>query len=155
MIGRVATIPAGAREFLATGALAHVVTINPDGTPHVSLAWAGVDASGEGIVWSSFSDQHKLDNLRRDPRITLSFEAHEGGGEPLHPYLVIRGRARIAEGGALQVMDDLAPSYIGPGQRFPIREVPDGFTVHVDVDKVYGVGTWRQAGDGSQDEDEA
>jgi hypothetical protein len=68
MIGRVATIPAGAREFLATGALAHLVTINPDGTPHVSLAWAGV---------------------------------------------------------------------------------------HGDVDKVYGVGTWRQAGDGSHDEDEA
>ena len=92
------TIPPGARDLLATGPLAHVVTLNPDGTPHVSLAWAGLDEDGVGIVWSSFSDQHKLDNLRRDPRISLSFEAPDSGGEPLHPYLVIRGRARIDEG---------------------------------------------------------
>lgn len=72
-----ATIPQGARDFLATGPLAHIVTINPDGSPHVSLAWAGVD--GDGLIWSSFSDQHKFDNLRRDPRVTLSFQAHESG----------------------------------------------------------------------------
>src|SRR5262245_66435704 len=92
-----ATIPDGARAFLATGPLAHVVTINPDGSPHISLAWAGVD--GERIVWSAFFDQHKLNNLRRDPRISLSFQAHESGGERLHPYLVISGRAQVMPGG--------------------------------------------------------
>jgi PPOX class probable F420-dependent enzyme len=150
-----ATIPEGARAFLATGPLAHVVTLNPDGTPHVTLAWAGVDADGERIVWSSFFDQHKLDNLRRDPRVTLSFQAHEGGGERLHPYLVIRGRATVEDGGALAVMDALAPFYLGPGQVYPWRDAPTGLTVHVDVEKVYGVGSWRAAGDGSGDEDEA
>jgi PPOX class probable F420-dependent enzyme len=138
-----ATIPKGAREFLATGRLAHVVTLDHDGTPQVTLAWAGVDDE-DGLVWSSFSDQHKIENLRRDPRITLSFEAAEPGEEPLHPYLVISGRARITPGGALDVMDQLAEYYIGPGQHFPIRDVPDGLTVHVDVDKVYGVGPWRR-----------
>ena len=147
------TIPHGVRDFLATGTLAHIVTLNPDGTPHVSLAWAGID--GDGLIWSSFSDQHKLDNLRRDPRITLSFQAHESGGEGLHPYLVIQGRATIEPGGALEVMDQLAEFYIGPGQQFPMRDVPAGLTVRVEVDKVYGVGSWRQAGDGSQDADEA
>ena len=142
---RMATIPAGARAFLEQGALAHVVTLDPDGTPHVTLAWAGADA--DGVVWSSFSDQHKLANLRRDPRITLSFEAHESGGEPLHPYLVIRGRATVVEGGALDVMDDLAEHYIGPGERFPWREAPSGYTIRVDIDKVYGVGSWRTADD--------
>jgi PPOX class probable F420-dependent enzyme len=146
-----ATIPQGAREFLATGPLAHVVTLNPDGTPHVSLAWAGVDDGG--IVWSSFSDQRKFDNLRRDPRIT-SFQAHERGDEPLHPYLVIRGRATIEPGGALDVMDQLAEFYIGAGQTFPMRDVPPGLTVRVVVDEVYGVGPWRQAGDGSEGPDQ-
>ena len=143
------TIPKGARDFLATGPFAHIVTLNPNGTPHVSLAWAGVDDDG-GIVWSSFSDQHKIDNLRRDPRITLSFQAHESGGEPLHPYLVIRGRATIEPGGALDVMDRLAEFYIGPGQKFPMRDVPPGLTVHVAVDEVYGQGPWRRAGDGGR-----
>jgi hypothetical protein len=113
----------------------------------VTLAWAGVDDRADGLVWSSFSDQHKIENLRRDPRITLSFEAAESGGEPLHPYLVISGRARIEPGGALEVMDRLAEFYIGPGRHFPMRDVPDGLTVHVDVDKVYGVGSWRRDGD--------
>lgn len=142
-----ATIPTGARRFLETGPFAHVVTLDPDGTPHVSLAWAGVD--GDGIVWSSFSDQHKLDNLRRDPRVTLSFQAHESGGEMLHPYLVIQGRATITPGGALDVMDRLAEYYIGPGQVFPMRDMPPGFTIRVDVDKVYGIGSWREAGEDS------
>ncbi|HET8784391.1 MAG TPA: PPOX class F420-dependent oxidoreductase [Candidatus Limnocylindrales bacterium] len=144
-----APLPPGAREFLKQGALAHVVTLEPDGSPHVSLAWAGAD--GDEIVWSTFFDQHKLDNLRRDPRIALSFEAHESGGERLHPYLVINGRALIEEGGALEVMDSLAEYYLGPGQRYPWRDAPSGFTVRVDVDKVYGQGSWRTEGDGSTD----
>jgi PPOX class probable F420-dependent enzyme len=152
-IVRRSTIPKGARDFLATGPFAHIVTLNPDGTPHVSLAWAGVDDDG-GIVWSSFSDQRKFDNLRRDPRVTLSFQAHESGGEPLHPYLVIRGRATIEPGGALDVMDRLAEFYIGPGQKFPMRDVPPGLTVHVAVDEVYGQGPWRRAGDGPEGPDE-
>ena len=143
------SLPPGARDFLKQGALAHIVTLEPDGSPHVSLAWAGAD--GDGVVWSTFADQHKLDNLRRDPRITLSFEAHESGNEPLHPYLVIDGRARIEPGGALDVMDALSEYYLGPGERYPWREAPPGFTVRVDVERVYGQGSWREDGDRTTD----
>ena len=95
-----ATIPDSVRAFLATGPLAHIVTLGPDGTPHVSLAWAGFE--GDEVVFATFfnTDQYKLRNLRRDPRVTLSFEAKEHTGEGLHPYVVIRGRARLTEGGA-------------------------------------------------------
>ena len=135
-------IPEGARRFLANGPLAHVITLDADGSPHVSLAWAGVDE--DRIVFSSFFDQRKLANLRRDPRVTLSFQANENvEKEFLHPYLVVEGRATVTQGGAMAIMDRLAETYIGPGQRFPNREMPDGFTVHVEVDKIYGMGTWR------------
>jgi PPOX class probable F420-dependent enzyme len=143
-------IPDGARALLETGPLAHIVTLNADGTPHVTLAWAGVD--GDRIVWSSFFDQRKLDNLRRDPRITLSFQAHESGGERLHPYVVISGRAEITPGGALEVMDRLAEFYLGPGKQYPWRDPPQGFTVHVDVERVYGQGSWKGEEDGSPDD---
>jgi PPOX class probable F420-dependent enzyme len=132
----------GARAFLAQGMFAHVVTLNADGTPHVSVAWAGVD--GDDIVWATFSDQHKIENLRRDPRISLSFLAHESGGEILHPYLVVRGRAVVSEGGAMAVMDHLAPVYLGPGAVFPLREMPPGLTIRVEVDMIYGQGAWRK-----------
>jgi PPOX class probable F420-dependent enzyme len=132
-----------AQAFLATGPLAQVITLNEDGTPHVSLAWAGVE--DDRIVFASFFDQRKIANLRRDPRITLSFQANENPAkEFLHPYLVIRGRATVTAGGAMPVMDRLAPMYLGAGERFPNREMPDGFVISVDVERVSGVGSWRR-----------
>jgi len=108
----------------------------------VTLAWVGVD-DGE-LIWASFFDQHKLDSLRRDPRTTISFQANQHTGPGLHPYLVAEGTARISKGGALEVMDHLAHAYIGPGARFPQRDFPDGFVVHVDVTRFYGVGPWTE-----------
>lgn len=140
-------IPDSVREFLATGPLAHVVTLAPDGTPHVSLAWAGCD--GDQVVFATFNpDQHKVRNLRRDPRVTLSFQANEHTGQGLHPYLVVRGRAIVSEGGSLPLMDRLSEFYIGPGQQFPMRNVPPGAVIHVEVDRIYGVGSWRPAAEG-------
>jgi PPOX class probable F420-dependent enzyme len=139
----VAGLDPGARAFLATGPLAHVITLNEDGTPHVSLAWAGVE--DDRIVFASFFDQRKIANLRRDPRVTLSFQANDNPEkEFLHPYLVARGWATVTPGGAMSVMDRLAEVYVGPGQRFPNREMPDGFVIHVDVERIYGMGNWRR-----------
>ena len=89
-IESVDTVTQGAREFLRDGPLGHLVTLNPDGTPHVTLVWAGFE--DDGLVFASFFDQHKLDCLRRDPWVTVSFQANEHDGEGLHPYLVVRGR---------------------------------------------------------------
>jgi PPOX class probable F420-dependent enzyme len=138
-------IPPSLRELLATGPLATVITLDPDGTPHSTVAWAGFD--GDEIVMATFFNlaQRKLQNLRRDPRVVLSFLAKEQSGEPLWPYAVVQGRAeRITEGGALDVMDRLAEHYIGPGQVYPMRDAPDGVVIHVTVDRVYGQGPWAR-----------
>lgn len=143
------SIPDAVRAFLATGPLAHVVTLDPDGTPHVTLAWAGFDR--DELVMATFFNlgQAKLRNLRRDPRVVLSFQAHEHTGEGLHPYVAIQGRvARITEGGALDVMDRLAEAYIGPGARYPMRDAPEGAVVHVTVERIYGQGPWREGSRG-------
>lgn len=137
-----AEITQAVRDFLATGPLGHVVTLEEDGTPHVTLAWAGFDE--DELVFATFPDQHKLRNIRRDPRVTVSFEAPESGGEVLHPYLVVRGRGRVTEGGALELMDQLSEVYIGPGTKFPMRDVPEGFVTRITIDRIYGVGSWRE-----------
>jgi PPOX class probable F420-dependent enzyme len=138
-------VPESLRQLLATGPLATVVTLDADGTPHVTLAWAGID--GDEVVMATFFnlEQRKLANLRRDPRVVLSFQAKEHSGQGLWPYAVVQGRVdRITEGGALEVMDRLAEHYIGPGQVFPMREVPAGVVVHVTIDRIYGQGPWAQ-----------
>jgi PPOX class probable F420-dependent enzyme len=136
-------VPQSLRDLLATGPLATVVTIDPDGTPHVTVAWAGFD--GDEIVMATFFflNQRKLANLRRDPRVVVSFQAKEYEGQGLWPYAVVQGRVtRITEGGALDVMDRLAEFYIGPGQRYPMREVPEGVVIRLGIDRVYGQGPW-------------
>ena len=112
-------IPQSVRDLLATGPLGHLVTLDADGTPHVTLLWAGFD--GDDLVFATFPDQHKLESIRRDPRVVISFQANENTGETLHPYAVISGRGQVTEGGALEWMDHLAQYYIGPGQQFPMQ----------------------------------
>jgi PPOX class probable F420-dependent enzyme len=141
-------IPDSLRQLLATGPLATVTTIDPDGTPHVTLAWTGFD--GDELVMATFFflEQRKLRNLRRDPRVVVTVQAKEFSGQGLWPYAVIQGRVdRITEGGALDVMDRLSEYYIGPGQQYPMRDVPDGVVIHVTVDRVYGQGPWAQSHD--------
>ena len=137
-------IPESVRELLATGPLAHVATVDPEGTPHVTLSWAGFD--GDELVMATFFhlEQRKLENMRRDPRVVVSFQAKEFDGQGLWPYVVIQGRARLSDGGALEVMDRLAQAYIGPGQRFWLRDVPAGVVVHIEIERIYGVGPWSE-----------
>jgi hypothetical protein len=77
--------------------------------------------------------------------VVVSCHAKEHTGEGLHPYVVIQGRARSPRAGALAVMDHLAQFYIGPGQRYPMRDVPEGVVLHVIVDRIYGQGPWRES----------
>jgi PPOX class probable F420-dependent enzyme len=55
---------------------AHVATIRPDGSPHVTVTW--IDASDDGLVLvNSAVGRAKDRNLRRDPRIAVT--VHEEG----------------------------------------------------------------------------
>lgn len=133
-------IPQSVRDLLATGPLGHLITLDEDGTPHVTLVWAGFDA--DALVFATFPDQHKLASIRRDPRVVISFQANEHRGPGLHPYAVIEGKGTVTEGGALEWMDHLAETYIGPGAQFPMRDGPPGFVTRVSVERIYGVGPW-------------
>lgn len=144
-----ATIPQGARELVATGPLANVVTIDPDGTPRMTVAWAGLD--GDELVMATFFNlgQPKLRNMRRDPRVVVSFQAKDfDPGGRLHPYVVFQGRARVLEGGALATMDYLAQFYLGPGTQYPLRDAGDGVTIRVAIERIYGQGPWREEAGG-------
>jgi hypothetical protein len=38
----------------------------------------------------------------------------------------------------------LAEHHIGPGARYPMRDVPPGIVTHVTVEEIYGQGPWRE-----------
>ena len=134
-------IPESARKVIESGRLAHIVTINKDGSPQVTIVWVGTD--GDELVTAHFNLYQKLRNVQRDDRVVLSIETDESNAQGLTQYLVVNGRASVAEGGALAVMDHLAQWYIGPGAIYPARDMPSGWTFRVAIDKIYGQGPWN------------
>ncbi len=138
-----AGLPSSVRAFIESGPLAHVVTLGADGSPHVSMAWVGLE--GDEIVIGTLPDQAKLANLRADPRIALSFQAEGRNEYGLDRYLVLRGTARVTEGGAADLLQRLAYTYIGPGVRFPpMPNPPPGYVIRINVEKIYGNGAWSE-----------
>jgi len=134
-------IPQSARELLESAALAHLVTVNPDGSPQVSVVWVGVD--GDEIVAGHVPNNRKVQNIRRDGRVALSIETDRRNEMGLTEYLVVKGTARITEGGAVELLRKLAKTYQGPDADFlPGDDLPGGYVTHIRVDKISGVGPW-------------
>lgn len=138
-------LPANAKDVIRAGAYAHLATIDADGSPHVTVAWVGLD--GEDIVIATLFDQRKLENIRRDPRVTLSFETDEPNEWGLRKYLVVYGTARITDGGAAGKLQELAHVYLGPEVVFPaMPDPPAGFITRVTPERLGGIGPWNPRG---------
>lgn len=136
-----ASIPDSARAVLTSPALAHLVTLEPDGSPQVTVVWAGLD--GDEIVAAHLSEHRKVRNIRNDRRVAVSFETSERNAQGLNEYLVVYGTARITEGGAAELLQQLAHVYLGPDVRFPPTDSPPaGYITRITVDRVSGVGPW-------------
>ncbi len=133
-----------ARELLESDSIAHLVTLNSDGSPQVSCIWVGLD--GDEIVSGHLRMQQKLRNVRRDPRVALSVPGTVVQPPGLKQYLVVHGRARIVEGGAPELLQRLARVYLGPDVRFPpMDDPPQGFVLRTTVERVGGVGPWASS----------
>jgi PPOX class probable F420-dependent enzyme len=140
-----AELPASAVELIESGVYAHVITINPDGSPQVSMVWSAVE-DGE-ICVASLTPRRKLENVRRDPRVAVSWQSPERDNlQGLKYYLAVKGHARITEGGAPAFLRRIAPRYLEPGVKFPRGDnPPEGWIMRITPDKVLGYGPWAGA----------
>jgi PPOX class probable F420-dependent enzyme len=137
-------LPESAKEIIRSPALGHLVTINPDGTPQVTCVWVAVD--GDDLLTGHLNPhRRKLENVRRDPRVALSFEGSEMEQESLLQYVVVHGSATIEEGGAPELLQELAHVYLGPDVRFPpMDDPPPGVRLRIAVERVGGIGPWAE-----------
>ena len=53
------SLPDSARAVLESSALAHLVTLNPDGSPQVTVVWVGLD--GDEIVAAHLPEHRKVE----------------------------------------------------------------------------------------------
>jgi PPOX class probable F420-dependent enzyme len=132
-----------ALALLESATVATVATLNPDGSPHLSLAWIGRE--GDELVFGTLHDQRKLRNLRRDPRVAVTLQGERINQWGLREYLVLEGTARVTEGGAPALLQRLAYTYIGPKAAFPaMPNPPPGFVTHITVNRISGIGPWQR-----------
>jgi len=134
-----------ARAALTAGRLAHLTTINPDGSPQVSAVWIGLD--GDDIVLGHLMGGRKVTNVQADPRVALTVEADGANPVGMVNYLIVRGTAVAEPGGAPELLQRLAEVYLGPGIKFPpMDDPPAGHVVRITPTRIGGVGPWGAPG---------
>ncbi len=64
------TFTPAARDLIAKKVLAHVASLDPDGSPNVSPVWTELD--GDDLVITTSLGRAKARNLATDPRVAVS-----------------------------------------------------------------------------------
>jgi PPOX class probable F420-dependent enzyme len=135
-------IPQSVRELIAKAPLAHLTTLNPDGSPQVTVVWVGIE--NEEFVIGHLAVHKKVKNIRRDARVALSMLGDKTNANGLREYVVVYGNARVTEGGAVDLLGRLAPLYLGPKAVYPpaaMRNIP-GYVTRIMPRRFTGIGPW-------------
>jgi PPOX class probable F420-dependent enzyme len=135
-------IPQSIRELLPKAPFAHLTTLHSDGSPQVTVVWVGIE--DEEFVIGHLSLHQKIKNIRRDPRVALSMLGDKTNAMAMREYLVVRGIARVTEGAAVNLLQRLAPIYLGPGAEYPppaLRNIP-GYVTRITPVRFAGIGPW-------------
>ena len=139
-VSRVTALPQELCELIESGPLAHLSTINADGSPQVSVIWIGLD--GDDVVSGHLNWYAKLRNIDRDPRVVLSFDAPRQPGVVMNPYAVLNATATIEPSDQTwDLLNRLAKVYMAPDAEFPAPRGP-GWIIRYQVTRVGGVGPW-------------
>jgi PPOX class probable F420-dependent enzyme len=133
-----------ARDLIGKGADATLVTLNPDGSPQVSVVWVALRSTPDGdeLVSAHLAEHKKVRNIRRDARVAVTIVSLAGAVQGMRPYLSIDGTARIVEGGAPELLKELNPILGDPNMKFPPDNAPPGYLTRISIDKVGGIGPW-------------
>ncbi|MFI9204952.1 PPOX class F420-dependent oxidoreductase [Streptomyces sp. NPDC053048] len=86
---------------------ATVATIQPDGSPQLSVTW--IKREGDDLLISTTVGRRKEKNLRNDPRITVMINPPNAP----YTYVEVRGTAQLIFDGAEELIDELSRKYTG------------------------------------------
>jgi PPOX class probable F420-dependent enzyme len=133
------------RAFLEQPHFAVMGTINPSGTPQLTVMWYALLPGEDIVVLNATRGLLKERNLRRDPRLSLCIE--DG-----MRYVTLQGRAELIADRAQQereVNDLIAPRYIGQrlgSQRWQVIAGSDRVGIRMHVEQVHARGIATGAG---------
>jgi PPOX class probable F420-dependent enzyme len=112
------SIPDDYRDLFEKQTFAHVATVMPDGTPHVTPVWIDYDEERDRVLVNTERGRQKCRNAERDPKVGLSMT------DPDDPYraLSIMGEVEaVTTEGAREHIDELSRRYFGEDYPSEIR----------------------------------
>ncbi len=125
-------LPDDIRALLTEPIFFHVATLNPDGSPQLSIIWGGVE--GDLFWFSTAEGRAKPRNLRNDPRLAVSFSP------PDKPYrnIVLNGRAVVIENRGTGLIDRMARKYTEADSYQWARPGEVRVDVGMEIDRISG-----------------
>ncbi|MFF4533169.1 PPOX class F420-dependent oxidoreductase [Streptomyces sp. NPDC001407] len=90
-----------------TPVFATVGTLQPDGSPQLSVTWVARD--GDDLLISTTVGRRKEKNLRRDPRVSVMINPHNAP----YTYAEVRGTATLTTEGGQELINTLSRKYTG------------------------------------------
>jgi len=87
--------------------------------------------------------------LTREEVMDGTFRArvfHPEDVERLREYVVVHGRARVTDGGAVSLLSRLAPLYLGDGADYPPPSMQSsaGYVTRITPIRFMGIGPWAR-----------
>jgi PPOX class probable F420-dependent enzyme len=138
-------LPLELRQLIESGPMVHLSTINSDGSPQVTVIWVGFD--GDDLVSTHMRDNVKLRNIRRDPRVALSFDVPREPGVWINPYAVMYARATVEPSSRIwDLMTKHAKVYVSPDAEVPAAGGSEpGYIVRYSITRIGGIGPWASS----------
>ncbi len=95
-------------EYLREVHVAHMVTVRPDGRPHVAPVWF-MEEEGRAFVMAD-AGAVKVKNLRQNPQVALSIATDQ---RPFK-YVVLQGEAETTKQDLPEIVERICTRYEGP-----------------------------------------
>ncbi len=126
-------LPEEIKAALDEKVFVHMATVNPDGSPQVSVVW--ITRRGDTVLFSTAEGRIKPRNIAQDPRVALSFTPPETTSK----NIVMQGTVTRTATDGTWLIDELANKYLGHDScQFGVPgEVRVNYEIEIDT-----VGTW-------------
>ncbi len=129
------SLPEDLKAVIDARNFAHLVTLDPDGTPQASAMWIMRD--GDQIVFNTAQGRRKWRNMNHDPRVAVSISPAD---KPYENWSIQVQVAEMRTSVGVAVIDLLAQKYIGR-EKYPwLTPEMERVTVIVDVERIAGNG---------------
>lgn len=127
-------LPDDIKSALDEKVFVHVATLNPDGSPQVSVVW--MTRRGDTVLFSTAEGRVKPRNIANDPRVAMSFSPPDNTSR----NIVMQGRVTRTATDGTWLIDELANKYVGHDsyQFAKDGEVRVNYEIEVDMISVWG-----------------